>query len=267
MILWDGINTDLVGWTTNPKLLNNANELFTFCTHSFSESPISRVSSVKIVDTKPSIWRWAITGFKHFVNNLGQHANPLGKAVNMESWPPLTPPPPQKKKKKNFRYSCEDSFTYTEKFASFRSSKQKKKTQFGLTKAKVFFNVSISKGKYSTFLFNSLRFKIILHPLTFLGHTKIGDMYSLFEWWAFLITPFFNNSDTSKSIACICSVEHLWLCAGFSCTGSSAKSISPWARYRNPPPPPPPPWRHWFLDSSVCVFSISACLQDELFCF
>ena len=153
---------------------------------------------------------------------------------------PPPPPPPKKKKKKNFRYSCEDSFTYTEKFASFRSSKQKKKTQFGLTKAKVFFNVSISKGKYSTFLFNSLRFKIILHPLTFLGHTKIGDMYSLFEWWAFLITPFFNNSDTSKSIACICSVEHLWLCAGFSCTGSSAKSISPWARYRNPPPPPPP---------------------------
>ena len=56
---------------------------------------------------------------------------------------------------------------------------------------------------------------------------------------------------------------------------------SPWARYRNPlppplpappPPPPPPPggvdfWRKLFLDSSVCVFSVSACLQDELLCF
>ena len=76
------------------------------------------------------------------------------------------------------------------------------------------------------FLFNSLRFKIILHLLSLLGRTKIGDMYSLFEWCACIITPFFSNSDTSKSIACICSVEHLWLCAGFSCTGSSVKSMS-----------------------------------------
>ena len=34
---------------------------------------------------------------------------------------------------------------------------------------------------------------------------------------------------------------------------------------------PHPHWgdflRQWFLDSSVCVFSISACLQDELLCF
>ena len=91
-----------------------------------------------------------------------------------------------------------------------------RKKQFGLTKSRAFFNVSILKWKYSTFLFNSLRFKIILHLLSFLGRTKIGDMYSLFEWCAFLITPFFSNSDTSKSIACICSVENLWLCSGFS---------------------------------------------------
>ena len=48
----------------------------------------------------------------------------------------------------------------------------------------------------------------------------------LFEWWAFLITPFFSNSDTSKSIACICSVENICLCAGFSCTGSTATFLS-----------------------------------------
>ena len=34
-----------------------------------------------------------------------------------------------------------------------------------------------------------------------------------------------------------------------------------------PSPPPPHFWRQWFLDSSVCVSSISACLQDELLCF
>ena len=34
-----------------------------------------------------------------------------------------------------------------------------------------------------------------------------------------------------------------------------------------PPPPRGDFWRQWFLDSSLCVFSISACLQDELFCF
>ena len=55
-------------------------------------------------------------------------------------------------------------------------------------------------------------------------------------------------------------------------TGQSAASTlttpcSPWARYRNPPTPPGDFWRQWFLDSLVCVFSISACLQDELFCF
>ena len=36
------------------------------------------------------------------------------------------------------------------------------------------------------------------------------------------------------------------------------------------PPSPPPPgdfWRQWFLNSSICVLSISACLQDELLCF
>ena len=90
------------------------------------------------------------------------------------------------------------------------------------------FNVSFLKWKYSTFLFNSLRFKIILHLLSFLGHTEIGDMFSLFEWCAFLITPFFSNFNTSESkayIKIICSVENLWLCVIFSCISSSAKSV------------------------------------------
>ena len=58
------------------------------------------------------------------------------------------------------------------------------------------------------------------------SHKDWRYMYSLFEWWAFLITPFFSSSDTSKSVACVCSVENVWLCAVFSCNGSSAKSMS-----------------------------------------
>ena len=53
------------------------------------------------------------------------------------------------------------------------------------------------------------------------------------------------------------------------CTGSYDTISSPWARYQTPPHPLPGGdfLRQWFLDSSVCVFSISACLQDELLCF
>ena len=50
----------------------------------------------------------------------------------------------------------------------------------------------------------------------------------------------------------------------FHCCLFGLNKVSPWARYRNPPPQS---WRQWFLDSLVCVFSISACLQDELLCF
>ena len=112
------------------------------------------------------------------------------------------------------------------KICNFRSSDQKK-VWFDWNQS--IFTVSFLKWKYSTFLFNSLRFKIILHLLSFLGHTEIGDMYSLFEWCAFLITLFFSNSDTSESntyIKCICSVEDLCLCVIFSCVSSSAKSMS-----------------------------------------
>ena len=52
------------------------------------------------------------------------------------------------------------------------------------------------------------------------------------------------------------------------CTEIRTISDSPWARYRNQVSNSPGDfWRQWFLDSSVCVFSISACLQDELLCF
>ena len=35
-----------------------------------------------------------------------------------------------------------------------------------------------------------------------------------------------SNFNTSKSIAYICSVKNVWLCAGFSCTSSSVTSVS-----------------------------------------
>ena len=68
--------------------------------------------------------------------------------------------------------------------------------------------------------------------------------------------------------------SHLWL-PNTRRSDIWTETYSPWARYRNPHPPPPPThththgdfWRQWFLNSSVCVFSISACLHDELLCF
>ena len=41
----------------------------------------NRVSSMKIVDMNPNLCKWALAGFRSFVNNLGEEARPFGKAV------------------------------------------------------------------------------------------------------------------------------------------------------------------------------------------
>ena len=135
------------------------------------------------------------------------------------------------------------------KICNFRSSDQKK-VWFDWNQS--IFNVSFLKWKYSTFLFNSLKFKIILHLLSFLGHTEVGDMYSLFEWCAFLITLLFSNSNTSESkayIKFICSVENLWLCVIFSCISVQQNLCRPSSGFLH---------LLWFMFTPSTIFRISS---------
>ena len=84
-MVWEGIKTDLSGWTMNPRERKSCTVACMLSTQASSDSASSRKSSRNAVDICPCCRKCANTGLRSFVNFLGANASPLGRQSNCQS--------------------------------------------------------------------------------------------------------------------------------------------------------------------------------------